>query len=159
MSNNSDTNDESLNDAIEVLTFHLSEQLLCIPVSQVREVIPSLKYTDIPGSPSSIDGLISLRGHILTQINLPRVLELDHPGDCAKLLIIESDALEECAITVDDVGEVRRCQRSTVVPIPASIPACWNLVGEGVIKLEEGFMVIVDAQKVIDQTTENKEIK
>jgi len=142
--------------AIELLTCQLHGQNLGIPVRYVREVVTPTRCTPIPLAHGIISGLINLRGHVITQLDMLGALGLpprDH-DKAFRVVIIETDAGEDFGLMVDEVGEVMRPDKQIKEEMPHSLPACWRQVGSGVLKLEKHLLVILDVEQFITHTLE-----
>jgi len=142
--------------AIELLTCRLHGQNLGIPVRHVREVITPARCTPIPLAHEVIDGLINLRGHVITQLDMRAALSLpardaDKPF---RIVIIETDGGEDFGLTVDEVGEVMQPDARIEDEMPHSLPECWRDVGSGVLKLEKHLLVVLDVERFITHTLE-----
>ena len=60
----------------QVCTFYLDGLLFGVEVHGVQEVIRYLEMTRVPRAPAVVEGLINLRGQIVTAIDMRRRLEL-----------------------------------------------------------------------------------
>jgi purine-binding chemotaxis protein CheW len=142
--------------AIELLTCRLHGQNLGIPVRHVREVITPTRCTPIPLAHEAIAGLINLRGHVITQLDMRQTLSLP-ARDAEKsfrIVIIETDNGEDFGLTVDEVGEVMQPDAHIQEEMPHSLPECWRTVGSGVLKLEKHLLVVLDVERFIAHTLE-----
>jgi purine-binding chemotaxis protein CheW len=142
--------------AIELLTCRLHGQNLGIPVRHVREVITPTRCTPIPLAHAVIAGLINLRGHVITQLDMRQALALParEAEKAFRIVIIETDDGEDFGLMVDEVGEVMQPDAQIQEEMPHSLPACWRAVGSGVLKLEKSLLVLLDVERFIARTRE-----
>lgn len=69
---------------LQLVLFRVSDMVCALPAGIVREVLPSLPITRIPGVPSAVEGLVNVRGALLTLIDAhvllgrPRDRNTDH---------------------------------------------------------------------------------
>lgn len=89
-------------------TFHLDNLLLGIAVHQVQEVIRSYQLTRVPLAPPGVEGLINLRGQIVTALDLRQRFELppraaDAPRPTS-LVVRTPDG--PVSLLVDRIGDV-----------------------------------------------------
>jgi purine-binding chemotaxis protein CheW len=142
--------------AIELLTCRLHGQNLGIPVRHVREVITPTRCTPIPLAHEAIAGLINLRGHVITQLDMRQALALParEAEKAFRIVIIETDDGEDFGLMVDEVGEVMQPDAQIQEEMPHSLPACWRAVGSGVLKLEKSLLVLLDVERFIARTRE-----
>jgi len=140
----------------ELLTCRLYGQLLGLPVLHVQEVVTPLRCTSIPLAHEIISGLINLRGHVITQLDMRRALGLPNrkENESFRVVIIETDKGESFGLIVDEVGEVMLPAANTFEKIPKSLPSCWQDVGSGVLKLKEQLLVILDIERFVRITLE-----
>lgn len=145
--------------AIELLTCQLHGQNLGIPVRHVREVVTPTRCTPIPMAHDVISGLINLRGHVITQLDMRGALGLParEQDKDFRVVIIESDEGEDFGLMVDEVGEVMPPDERIQEEMPHSLPECWRNVGSGVLKLEKHLLVVLDVERFIAHTLDMTE--
>lgn len=138
----------------ELLTCSLHGQSLGIPVRHVREVIMPVRHTPIPLAHEIIVGLINLRGHVITQLDMRKALDLPprKENEPFRIVIIETEGNEAFGIVVDRVGEVLRSEAGIREELPKSLAPCWRQVGDGVLKLEDRLLVVLDVERFIHHT-------
>jgi len=138
----------------ELLTCRVGEQWIGFHVQQVREVVTNQKRTVMPLCPDAVLGLINLRGRVMTELDVRKVVglpdrEKDEPCHVA---IIETSSGEDFGLTVDDVGEVMLMDPDSYEPTPGSLAPVWRAVSEGVLKLDDGVLVLVNVDRFIALT-------
>src|SRR5215467_8433780 len=78
-----------------------------VDVQKVQEVVPYQEMTRVPLAPATVQGLLNLRGQIVTGIDLRRRLELpERPEGSLPMNVVLRG--EDCPVSflVDDIGEV-----------------------------------------------------
>ncbi|MGJ5672519.1 MAG: chemotaxis protein CheW [Nostochopsis sp.] len=145
-------------------TFFLNGIYFGIGVQYVQEVIRSQVITRIPLAPPDICGLINLRGQILTAIDLQQRLEMGESAmrSTTKLvdeaqgfhIVVCSDD-EAVSLLVDKVGDVLEFTENTFQPPPATLKARIRQMLAGAYPLAEGFVLILDIEKILNQATGN----
>ncbi len=145
-----------MNHTQELLTCALHHQGLGIPVRYVREVVTPIRCTPVPLAHDVVVGLINLRGHVITQLDMRKALGLPdrEQGDTFRVIIIETDGGEDFGFIVDQVGEVMRPEAIALEKTPKSLPSCWQDVGSGVLKLKDRLLVVLDVERFIHCTLE-----
>ena len=63
----------------KLISFNLNNDLYCIPLDYVKEVIKDTNVTNIPGTPDFIEGIINLRGDYTTVLNLKKFMDIKQP--------------------------------------------------------------------------------
>ena len=102
-----------------VFTVSIAGEKLAIPVPFVRTIFALNLITPVPGSRASILGLINLRGHILTAIDLAQRLGLatGYDGNRSLAVAVHSKG-EDFALVIDEASEVLNLTTSTRINIP-----------------------------------------
>ncbi|OYT56974.1 MAG: hypothetical protein B6U76_02370 [Desulfurococcales archaeon ex4484_217_2] len=135
---------EKHNSEIQLITFKLGENVYAVDVRHVREVVSLRKIVKLPRAPPYIEGIMNLRGRIVTLVNLASYLGVDGYGDPSetnkgKVLIFTLDNNRDLGFIVDHVLGVLRVKRSSIEkPASATDPSL-----EGVIKTDDGGIIIV----------------
>ncbi len=113
--------EESL-EVIEVLEFTLEPERYAIETRYVREVHPLRDVTDVPCTPPFVLGIISVRGQIVSVVDIRRFLELSERGlvDRNRVVIIEDDDLE-FGILADSISGVSKVRRDEIHAPPATL--------------------------------------
>lgn len=96
------------------ISFNLNQDLYCIKLDYVKEVLKDTSITDIPGTPSFIEGIMNLRGDYITVINLKNFLNIpqgDKVLDKKPVIIIKCNELK-LALLIDKINELFECQDS-----------------------------------------------
>lgn len=130
-------------------TFDVSGFYFGIDVLQVQEVLHCQEMTPVPLAPAVVEGLINLRGQIVTALDMRRRLGLP-PRAVSETAMNVVVRTEEGAVSllVDDIGDVVEADSSSYERPPENLdPAIRNLV-RGVHKLKDRLLLVLD----IDQT-------
>jgi len=138
----------------ELLTCRVGDQWIGFHVQQVREVVTNQEITQMPLCPDTVLGLINLRGRVMTELDVRKVVGLPErgKGEPCRVAIIETSSGEDFGLAVDDVGEVMLLNPDDYEPTPSSLEAVWLQVSEGVLKLKEGVLVLVNVDRLIALT-------
>jgi purine-binding chemotaxis protein CheW len=81
-----------MNDAetLPAVVFRVGDLLCAAPASRVREVLPRLPATRIPGVPAAVEGLVNVRGGLLTVLDGHVLLgRPPRPEDEGAILLVE----------------------------------------------------------------------
>lgn len=137
-----------MENAIQLCTFRLGDLHLGLDVLSIQEVIKCPALAPVPLAPDSIEGLLNLRGQILTAIDLRRQLGLPRDSDpgFGKMLIIVRTRSVEAALLVDSVGEVLDVTDESFEETAANVPASVRPFLVGVHKLEKRLLHVLDAE-------------
>ena len=135
----------------EFVTIMVGEQLCGIDVLKVRDILRPQKITQVPLASREVAGLLNLRGRIVTAINLRGRLGLDadNSGGEGMSVVIERRG-ELYSLAVDSVGEVLRLSSDAFERNPATLDQIWRQYSQGVYRLEEGLLVVLDDDSLLD---------
>ena len=79
-------------DTLAAVVFRIGDLVCAAPAGRVREVLPRLPATRIPGVPFAVEGLVNVRGGLLTvtdgHVLLGRPMR---PGDEGAILVLDLD--------------------------------------------------------------------
>lgn len=132
-------------------TFFLDGIFFGVEVDSVQEVIRYQDMTCVPLAPSVISGLINLRGHIVTAIDMRRRLKLsERPADKRPMnVVIHSDS-ETVSLLVDEIGDVLEVDQATFERPPETIKGVARELIQGVYKLKDRLLLILNTTKMLD---------
>lgn len=131
-------------------TFNIDELYFGIDVNCVQEVSRYQDVTEIPLASKEIWGLISLRGQIVTSIDLRYKLGLEaFNREQRPMNIIIRDQDELTNILVDEIGDVLEVKSSIFEAAPQSLTEKQRELIKGVYKLEDRLLLVLDIEKVI----------
>lgn len=72
---------------LHAVVFRVGERLCALPAAQVREILPDLPASRIPGTPPAVVGLVNVRGALLTTVDAHVLLGQAQDGETALLLL------------------------------------------------------------------------
>jgi purine-binding chemotaxis protein CheW len=130
-------------------TFYVDDILLGIEVLEVQEVLRYQDLTEIPLAPSEIQGLINLRGQIITAINLRSRMNLaPSKNEKNSMNVVTRINNEVISFLVDSVGDVLEVDDESFEPVPSTVNASTRELVSGVYKLEgKRLLMVLDVIK------------
>lgn len=136
----------------QLVTFHVGDLFMGINVMSVQEVITYQGATAIPLTSSEIEGLINLRGNIITVIDLRTYLELETTFEASepKMLVLHND-IETIGVIVDEVGDVLEVLNDQYENTPGTFDALCKRLVKGVYKLDNSLLLEVKVESLIGQ--------
>ncbi len=137
-------------EGLEIATFYLEDALLGIPIEQVEEINHHVELTPVPHAPASVCGVINLRGHVVTVIDLRTVLGLA-PGVITRgtCNVVVRWRGEQIGLLVDRVGDVVYAGRKEIEEPPANVAGTDGRFFRGVYKMEGSLLVILDVEQAL----------
>ena len=141
-------------DTVQILTVFLEEQVFGIPIATIQDVLTALDITKVPLSGNHIEGVMNLRGRIVTTLNLYGLVSEDEEMSDAlrkerKLNVVVEQEGELYSFPVDRVGDVLMLNNDSIEPPPMTLDAVWRNICAGVYQLNESIMIILDVEKII----------
>ncbi len=135
-------------------TFMLGDLFFGVEVHKVQEVIRYQEMTAVPLASEEVSGLINLRGQIVTAIDLRRRLLLNErpPGELPMNVVIRTDD-GAVSLLVDEIEDVREVDTEQFERPPETIKGVARDLIQGVYKLRDQLLLILDTEKTINRVT------
>jgi purine-binding chemotaxis protein CheW len=136
--------------AKQLCTFFVDGLLFGVDVRRVQEVVRYQEMTPVPLAPSVVEGLINLRGQIVTAIDLRARLGLT-PRAAGQLPVNVVARDEEGAVSllVDEIGDVVDVDESSFEAPPETLSAASKALIHGVYKLEPQLLLLLNTELTI----------
>ncbi len=131
-------------------TFYLDGHFFGVEVEQVQEVLRYQNMTRIPLAPSVVEGLINLRGQIVTAIDLRRRLEFEERknGQLPMNVVVRTEG-GAISFLVDEIGDVLETSEESFEQAPETLRGIARELVRGVHKLEGDLLLVLDTDKTI----------
>lgn len=131
-------------------TFFLDGLFFGVEVEKVQEVIRYQEMTRVPLGPPEVEGLINLRGQIVTALDLRRRLELpERPtGERPMNVVVRTDD-GALSLLVDEIGDVLEVEESAFERPPETLTGAVRELILGAYKLKDRLLLTIDTEKVI----------
>lgn len=152
----------SIKNTIHQLTmagFYMAPEHYCFESHFLKEVLSLKELTFIPGVPSFIQGIINLRGQIMSIMNLRKFLDLKETGiyEQNKIIIVSHQGLE-IGILVDRINGLFNLEPSEIDPAIQGFGGkgaefVKGVTRNGVIVLD--FAALLESKKILIQTKIN----
>ena len=139
-----------MNSTRQLATFYLDGFFFGIEVEKVQEVIRYQEMTRVPLASSVVQGLINLRGQIVTAIDLRRRLELQPrpEGELPMNVVVRSED-GAVSLLVDEIGDVLEIADDTLEQPPATVTGLTRELVRGVCKLADQLLLVLDTERAI----------
>ncbi len=141
---------------IQVVVFRLDKETYAIDISTIKEIIVMREVTGIPCVSELVEGIINLRGHVIPIFNLRKRFSLASEGQTrhSRIIVVEVSG-KTVGIIVDSVSEVLRIPMQ-IIEKPSDL-ITYNIDRdfiEGIAKLDENLVILLNADKVLAVTGE-----
>jgi purine-binding chemotaxis protein CheW len=132
-------------------TFSLAHLTFGIEVERVQEVMRARDLTEVPLANEVVEGLINLRGQIVTALDLRRRLvlpdrDLDSPPP---MNIVVRTASGELSLLVDAIGDVVDADEDTFEGPPETLDGVARELIIGAYKLDGRLLLILDTERAV----------
>lgn len=134
-------------------TFLVDDLFFGVPVANVQEVLRYQEMTSVPLSPDVVEGLINLRGQIVTAIDVRRRLALSKrsSGDLPMNVVL-TDEHGSVSLLVDEIGDVLEVDCKSLEKPPDTLDPSVRELIRGVYKLEGRLLLELDPARAVDLT-------
>ncbi len=132
----------------QLCTFSVDDLFFGVNVQHIQEVIKYQELTPVPLANNTVRGLINLRGEIVTAIDLRRRLDLEPNGDIEPMNVVVCQDDEVVSFVVYEIGDVIEVYDRDFEKVPETINGKIKSLIDGVYKLEERLLLVLDTDKV-----------
>ena len=133
------------------VTVTVAGQRFGIPLARVDHVFVPDALFAVPLAPPEIAGLINLRGRILTAVDLRPRLSLPERADSGSMVALEIETFGGLyGLLADAAGDVMWAAPASVERAPSNLDARWADLCSGVCQLDDGLLVALDVDRVLN---------
>lgn len=129
---------------MQIIVFTLGEKYYAFNSEKVEEISKLIESTTVPKSPAWIEGLINLRGNVVSLVNLSRLMKHEDKG-CYTNIVIVNVKDEKIGIMVSEVKEVLKIKETDIEKV--SMETGDGVVG--ILQLEEKLVNYIDLDLII----------
>jgi purine-binding chemotaxis protein CheW len=136
---------------ILITVFAVGDTMLGMDSARVQEIITFRRPVFVHHAPDFIDGIINLRGRIITTISLSRKLGLDSSLEDAERHIIIIDHMnEQIGLVIDGVSNNIVIESDMIAGTPANILPEQSRFFSGVYQAESQLVAILNLEAVLE---------
>jgi len=138
-----------------LVVFTLDEQRYALYLSAVERIVRMVEITPLPGAPDIVMGVINLQGLVIPVFNIRKRFGLkNREPDLNDHLIIAKTSRRTVGLVVDEVSGMVEQGAERFVPPEKILPRIEYI--EGVIKLEDGMILIHDLDRFLSLEEEKR---
>jgi purine-binding chemotaxis protein CheW len=139
-------------DVAELLTFVIAGENYAVAIENIVEIVTPRPVTRIPNADDTIVGIISLRGTIVTLLDVRR--KLRHPpasasGADTRIVVLEHRG-ETVGFEVDRVLRVVKTAAGAIEPHPVVHSSELDDAIRGVFRQANALTILLDLDKLLD---------
>jgi len=135
---------------VEVLTFAVGDEQYAVNIEHIIEIVTPRAATRVPNADRSVVGIISLRGLIVTLVDVRA--RLHHPrgagGAEPRIIVVERNG-ETLGFEVDRVLRVVKLDAATVEPHPVVHSSELSDAVRGVFRHAGALTILLDLDKLL----------
>lgn len=136
-------------EAPRLLVFSAAGRTCVCELSSVREIIPYRRATRLPGSPPFVNGLINLRGSIITVLDLGLLLGGAAVDADRGSIVLVASGNKVVGLGVDELRDVQRVSRTAIEP--AGEAGDGGGLVSGVMRTGDDVAVLLDVGRILGQ--------
>ncbi len=145
----------SVDTQFQLVTFQLGEELYGVNIMDVKEIVKIQDVRTIPNAPYYVEGIFNLRSEIIPIINLHKRFHLKkaslEEGDefLGGFIILNIEG-NKIGIIIDRIARVVMIQHDDIQPPPQMISGIGAEYINGVVRQEEGYLIVLDIRRLFD---------
>ncbi|MFB1098568.1 chemotaxis protein CheW [Terribacillus sp. JSM ZJ617] len=135
---------------VKVIVFQLKNEEYAVPVTQVGSIEKMEHITRVPNTESFIKGVINMRGVVTPIVDLRSRLGLEETpvDENTRIIIVDLDDTS-IGLIVDAANDVLDIPVDKIEEAPQVIGAINIDYIDGVVKLEDRLVILLDLRKVL----------
>jgi purine-binding chemotaxis protein CheW len=145
---------ERTNKLVELVTFFIGGSLYGIDILKVQEINKVREWTPVPHAEDFVQGILSLRGSIVTILDLSKKIGLadTEVTENTRTIILNSEGQQCVGFLVDGICSVTHANWDHVCDPPPNVNGSQGRFLEGVLKTETGLIAILNVDEVFGDT-------
>ena len=139
---------------LQIVIFSLAEEWYAFYGDNISEILPqSTPVFFVPGCPSSLIGVINLRGEIESVIDIAQILKLDKHRDSETILLGQTMGGQcmRSGICVNQVIDVINILESEIHAAPDNLPESIGPYVLGVIQFNEHAVTLLNLEQIFNE--------
>jgi purine-binding chemotaxis protein CheW len=144
-------------DAVELIVFSVAGILCGLKIDEVQEIKRVGEITPVHHAPDYVQGVINLRGQIVTVIDVRK--RLNYPAgeiDGHRRIVVVRRGDENIGLLVDRIEDAVIADEKEILPPPSNISSVEGTFFTGVYKMTNALVAILDRERILrKEATEN----
>ena len=140
-----------MNRELHIVGFKVGRETYGVPITSLHEIVRVPEITVVPDAPDYVEGVINLRGKIVSVLDLRKRLgeATIAPSKRNRILVVEHRG-RLCGLIVDSASDVLKIPAADVDPSPTEfVEGGLNCV-TGLGKYQGRLIVLLDIAKVLE---------
>lgn len=133
----------------QFIIFNLGSEEFGIEITKAHEIVRMQGITELPQSSEFIEGIINLRGEIITIIDLRKRFNLEpEMGKETRIIIIDLKNIK-AGLIVDSISEVIRINSDEISEPPGRVAGIKRDYLKGIGKIDERLIILLDLNQLL----------
>jgi purine-binding chemotaxis protein CheW len=135
---------------LQIVGFRVGRETYGVPITAVHEIVRVPEITAVPDAPDYLEGVINLRGKIVSIVDLRKRFgeAAAQPSNKNRILVAEVNG-KLLGLVVDSASEVLRIARSQIEAPPALVQEGRLNCVTGVGKLQGRLIILIDLARLL----------
>lgn len=140
-----------MNKDLQTVGFKIGKEIFGVDIASVREIVRVPEIVKVPDTPNFVEGIINLRGKIVSVVDLKKRFRLGHvdKSKTSRVLVVEMNG-RVIGLLVDAASEVLKLPANSIEPPPDMISGIGIKYITGVGKIGERIIILLDIKKVLN---------
>jgi purine-binding chemotaxis protein CheW len=145
---------------LHIVGFQVGRETYGVPIASLHEIVRVTEITSVPDSPEYIEGVINLRGKIVSVIDLRKRFGARQIANSKKnrILVVELNG-RLTGLIVDAASDVLKIPADEVEAPPAVFQEGGLNCVTGLGKYKGRLIVLLDMNKLLQQTSRKRDDK
>jgi purine-binding chemotaxis protein CheW len=150
--------DVAITRELHLVGFQVGRETYGVPITSLHEIVRVPDITAVPDAPDYMEGVINLRGKIVSVIDLRKRLGEKNvaPSRRNRILVVEHNG-RLSGLIVDAASEVLKIPASDVEPSPTALQEGSLNCVTGLGKWRGRLIVLLDMNRLLDSSAAKKE--
>jgi purine-binding chemotaxis protein CheW len=134
----------------QIVIFELASELFGLQIASVESIIKLQSITQVPHTPSFVEGVTNLRGNVLPVIDLRKRFGFDAKivDKNSRVIVVNADKIK-VGMIVDAVAEVQTISDQAVEPAPAITMTVDSNFITGIVKTANNLVILLNLGSVL----------
>lgn len=133
---------------LHAVVFRVGDLICAAPAGIVREILPALAATRIPGVGDAVDGLVNVRGALLTVLDGHRLLERERLADDEGSIIVLTAGGRTFGLLVGEVRDFVELPAGSVAE-RARLPGIDPRIVRAVARHGDDHFIMLDIEALV----------
>lgn len=136
---------------LQIVGFRIGRETFGVPISLVHEIVRVPEITAVPDAPGFVEGVINLRGKIVSVVDLRKRFGEKETADKRNRILVTEIEGKMVGLIVDSASEVLKLPESDIGPAPGVFSDDDVHYVSGVAKYRGRLIILVDLNRILQR--------